>query len=292
MRYLGNSNDSKGEKRKSIQPSWMEKRRLKEEQLKLANEIPEILNENKDDIDKISDEIKDAERYSNEEIYSNYYEPQNTPFEKVIFRNTVTRSVEKIDINGEINKAVEINEQVEERVKFGHQNNNIFGSDFFKDNVFENDFFNINEQDNQLEMDKKVFEEIVKLTPSYFLKNINPSEQINNNNLKYLPLNEIIKSENINDVKEIVFVCSSQRIPNIDYLEGFKAVNIPFDENGYCVLNMIKSVNMCLNIIVEKDGYFDEKFIRELRKNHKVIVIEPRLKIKSSNFEILPTNKF
>ncbi|MGL5314588.1 MAG: DUF4116 domain-containing protein, partial [Peptostreptococcaceae bacterium] len=103
-------------KRTSLVPTWMNKKnkskanQLQEESL-LNDNVPEINNKKTDNLNK---------QYSK---YNNEVANNSQAYEKVTYKNTTTRSVERISPDGEYNKAIETNEQVEERIKFGNTQN-------------------------------------------------------------------------------------------------------------------------------------------------------------------------
>ena len=98
-------------KRTSLMPVWMNKKgksNKSEEPLKLENNIPEVNEEKSENLNR------KYPNYNNEDINN------SQAYEKVTYKNTTTRSVERVTPDGEYNKAVETNEQVEERIKYGN----------------------------------------------------------------------------------------------------------------------------------------------------------------------------
>lgn len=111
-------------KRTSLVPTWINKKNKSKsnEQLKLEDNVLEVNEEKSNNLNT------QYSKYDNNSINN------SQPYEKITYKNTTTKSIERVTSDGEYNKAVETNEQVEERIKYGNIKNSF---DNHLDNVID-----------------------------------------------------------------------------------------------------------------------------------------------------------
>ena len=113
MPYL--SKPKNDNKRTSLVPTWINKK-------------------NKSKTNKNNLEVEDNNssiEYSN---YTNQSINNTQPYEKVTYKNTTTKSIERVTPDGEYNKAIETNEQIEEKINYGKTINSF---DYSSNNIID-----------------------------------------------------------------------------------------------------------------------------------------------------------
>lgn len=297
-------------------------------------------------------------------------------YEKVTYKNTTTRSIERVSPDGEYNKAIETNEQVEERIKFGNTQN-IY--DTPKDNIVDNKSSNYRNSLQLVRKDGMLLRDIQNQTKEICLEAVKQNglalkyvkyqneliclTAINQNHLAFSYVkdknenlcNEVVKVNGLaleliknqtpqicknairqnpfslqfvinqtdelcqealyksglaleyvkNKTKELcllaldqsslairyipvsllsesldlsnyVFVCVNSRslVPSIPEIRGLKRINLSTNDTGYNIMNTLKYNDIPTNFVVQKEGYVDDNFVKDLKsRNHFVVVV-------------------
>lgn len=94
----------------------------------------------------------------------------------------------------------------------------------------------------------------------------------NSQSIKYIPISLISGSL---DFSDYVFVCTGSKsiVPFIPKIRGLNRINLPYNENNFCLLNTLKYNNKPINFVLERIGFIDDEFIYELKENNHFVLV-------------------
>lgn len=216
MPYL--SKPKNNNKRTSLVPSWMNKKNKSK-----SNQNNLEIEDNDSPIEYLN--------YNNQPINN----PQ--PYEKVTYKNTTTKSIERVSPDGEYNKAVETNEQIQEKINYGKSTNS----------------FNYN--DNNI-IDIEPVKEIK--TPTQKILNPKPKKYLNHNTTPSNPYLEKV-SQNGLYIKEIDTLDQSNEIKLAAVKQNGLSLKYIKNQNDTICLHAIKQNPFALRFVLNQN----EKLCKE-----------------------------